>query len=68
MIAKDPRDGIEVGIGMGVGRAVCSLEGPGYDEPDEHSTEAEEEGGTAAPAIEVDDCGEGEGDVEDILD
>lgn len=49
-------------------RAVRGLEGAGDEEEEGHEEGAGEEGGAAAETVEVEDCGEGHEDVEDVLD
>lgn len=61
-----PGDGAEVGVA--VRAAVGAFERADDEEEGHHAEGAEEEGGTSAPAVEVEDRGEGQGDVEDVLD
>lgn len=49
-------------------RAVRGLEGAGDEEEEGHEEGAGEEGGAAAETVEIEDCGEGHEDVEDVLD
>ncbi len=61
-----PRDGAQAGVA--VGAAVGAFE-PADDEEERHHPEgAEEEGRPTAPAVEVEDRGQGECHVEDVLD
>ena len=64
MIYDAPRG---VFVGVVVVRAVAGLEGAGDEEEEGHEEGAGEEGGAAAEAVEVEDCGEGHEDVEDVL-
>ena len=63
---EGPGDGAEVWVC--VRGAIDAFERADDEEEGHHAEGAEEEGGAAAPAVEVEDCGEGEGNVEDVLD
>ena len=64
----DPGDG---GKGAGFGElasAVGGFESADDEEESHHAEGAEEEGGPTAPFVEEEDCGQGQGHVEDVLD
>lgn len=68
VVVEDPGNGGEwAGVGV-EGMAVYCLESSDDKEQDHHGEGTEEEGWATPPLVQVDDCRECQGDVEDVLD
>lgn len=65
-LGDNPRDVLVFFVGVRV--TIRSLQGARGEQPGHHEEGADEQRGTAAEAVEVEDCGEGHGDVDDVLD
>lgn len=65
---EHPGDVVEGRVGARVGPAVSTLDGTGDEEPGHHEGRADEQRGTTTEAVEVEDGGEGQGHVDNVLD
>lgn len=63
-LGNDPGDILVLRIWIWL--AIRGLESAGGEEPGHHQEAADEEGGTTTELVEVEDCGEGHGNINDV--